>query len=142
MKGLTALLRFLFNIFFQFKLGEELDFRFSLLNIGQIFIYLFFPSHFAPLHLHITRVKCVILHLVDYGVGFLLLVLYLENDDFAIISLEVKSPCGSDEAMGLTHYIIPETSDQSQRVQKVNPRHHALQLGENKQTNKQNILNK
>lgn len=39
---LTALLRFLFNIFFQFKLGEELDFRYSLLNIGQIFIYLFF----------------------------------------------------------------------------------------------------
>lgn len=59
---------------------------------------------------------------------------YLANDDFAIISLEVKSPCGSDEAVGLTHYIIPETSDQSQWVQKVNLRHHALQLGE--KTNK------
>lgn len=74
-------------------------------------------------------------HFASGRLGGLFSFTYLANDDFAIISLEVKSPCGSDEAVGLTHYIIPETSDQSQWVQKVNLRHHALQLGE-KKTNK------
>lgn len=53
---------------------------------------------------------------------------YLENDNFAIISLEVECPRGRDEAVGLTHYILPEPSNQSQGVQQVNPGHHSLQL--------------
>lgn len=53
---------------------------------------------------------------------------YLENDNFAIISLQVERPRGCDEAVGLIHHILPETSDQSQGVQEVNPGHHGLQL--------------
>lgn len=37
--------------------------------------------------------------------------------------------------MGLTHYIIPKSSDQSQGVQQVNPRHHGLQLKKRAQLN-------
>lgn len=55
--------------------------------------------------------------------------LYLENDNFSIIRLEIEGPGGCDEAVGLTHYIIPKTSNQSQRVQEMNPGHHGIQLG-------------
>lgn len=57
---------------------------------------------------------------------------YLENDNFSIIRLEIESPGGSDEAVGLTHYIIPKTSNQSQRVQEMNPGHHGIQLWKKK----------
>lgn len=53
---------------------------------------------------------------------------YLKNDNFAIISLKVECPRGSDEAVCLAHYIIPKSSDQCEGVQQVNPRHHCLQL--------------
>lgn len=53
---------------------------------------------------------------------------YLENDNFAVISLEVERPGGGDEAVGLIHHIIPKASDQSHGVQHVNPGHHGLQL--------------
>lgn len=56
------------------------------------------------------------------------LLTYLENDHFAIISLEVERPGGSDEAVGLVHHILPKSSDQGQGVQQVNPWYHGLQL--------------
>lgn len=52
----------------------------------------------------------------------------LKNDNFAIISLKVKCPRRGDEAVGLVHYILPETSDQCQWVKQVHPGHHSLQL--------------
>lgn len=60
---------------------------------------------------------------------------YLENDNFSIIRLEIESPGRSDEAVGLTHYIIPKTSNQSQRVQEMNPGHQGIQLWTKKREN-------
>lgn len=38
--------------------------------------------------------------------------LNLENDNFAIIGLEVERPRGGDEAVGLIHHVLPKPSDQ------------------------------
>lgn len=65
---------------------------------------------------------------------------HLKDDNFAIISLEVECPCGSDEAVGLTHDILPKPSDQSQGVQQVYPRHHGLQLEKRKTSNTENTV--
>lgn len=44
--------------------------------------------------------------------------------------------------MGLTHYILPEPSDQSQWVQQVNPGHHGLQLGKKMRNTEFTVLNR
>lgn len=59
---------------------------------------------------------------------------YLKDNNFPVISLEVERPCGSDEAVGLTHDVVPKSSDQSQRVQHVYSGQHRFQLQKNKQT--------
>lgn len=53
---------------------------------------------------------------------------YLENDNLAIVGLEVERPGGSDPAVGLAHHILPQPSDQSHGVQQVNLWHHGVQL--------------
>lgn len=80
------------------------------------------------IHFHNKRITVSVLanRIQDYIC--LYLVQYLENDNFAIISLQVEGPRGGDKAVGLTHYIIPKPSDQSQGVEQVNPGHHGLQL--------------
>lgn len=115
--GLTTLLWLLFNFFFHLKLGEEADLWFSLWNRRQ--------SCMFRSSIHLNRV-CI------WNAFKPTLFTYLENDNFAIISLEVERPCGRDEAVGLIHHILPKTSDQSQRVQEVNPGHHGFQLGRGK----------
>lgn len=85
---LTAFLCIFLNIFFQLKLSEKLNLRFSLLNTRQ------------------NSRKCLLCSYMKFQELFFPLA-YLKNNNLAIISLQVECPGGGDEAVGLVHYILP-----------------------------------
>lgn len=104
---LTASLCLFFAVFLQLELSEILDLRLGLFNTRQ------------------NSEKCLIytcIILIAFSLA------YLKNDNLAVIGLQVESPGGGDQAVGLVHYVFPEPSDQRQGVQQVDPWHHGVQL--------------